>query len=757
LQLNYNQKISIIIFRKNSMAKYIITLLLVIGQITWTFAQNTFTATVKDATTSELLIGVSVLVEGNTARGVTDSEGRVVLSNLPNGTVVVTFSYIGYAPKSVSFVFPQDGAKVQEVMLESNAEEMDEIIVESTRANKSIANIPTRVEALTDEIDEAASMEPSRISHLITHTTGVQVQTTSAGSNGSVLRIQGMNGRYSKILKDGFPLYGGFSGSLDITQIPPLDLRQVEFIKGSSSTLHGGGAIAGVLNLLSKTADKDEILLHFNRSNIGSNDLNAFVSRKFGKFGITNLVSYQLHQAYDADEDGYSDLPDLSKFNFNPKLFYYPNKNTTLYFGGTVTWEFRQGGDMQLLKNTETSTRHFYSDRQETSRYTTQFKLDRKIKDTQSLIFKNSFNVFDRYLNIRQDTIGTKAIFGGRQQSSFSELTYDIRQAQHELIFGANYTSEVFKRRNLGETDFVPIEENHQTASLFANHIWEAARFLDIESGLRADWNQNSSNISEDEGEIFVMPRVAALIKYNSKWTTRLGGGLGYRPLTVFNEEAEPFGFKNFVAVDFANATAENSIGLNGDIGYKSAFGDHMLLSLNQMFFYNSIRNPIAIQTDANGNFQFANASNDIKSQGFETQVKFTFWKITWFLGYTYTDVYFDSNEKETLILNPKHSVKGDFLFVEDGKWRIGLDYEYKSGQRLSNGQTTRDLFTTGLIIERTLGDFVLFFNAENMTDTRQTRFESILSQPYNTPQFTEIWAPLDGRFLNFGLKIKLE
>jgi outer membrane receptor for ferrienterochelin and colicins len=144
LQLNYNQKISIIIFRKNSMAKYTITLLLVIGQITWTFAQNTFTATVKDATTSELLIGVSVLVEGNTARGVTDSEGRVVLSNLPNGTVVVTFSYIGYAPKSVSFVFPQDGAKVQEVMLESNAEEMDEIIVESTRANKSIANIPTR-------------------------------------------------------------------------------------------------------------------------------------------------------------------------------------------------------------------------------------------------------------------------------------------------------------------------------------------------------------------------------------------------------------------------------------------------------------------------------------------------------------------------------------------------------------------------------------------------------------------------------------
>ena len=101
-------------------------------------------------------------------------------------------------------------------------------MVEATRTNRSIANVPTRTEVLTDEIDEAASMEPSQIAHLITHSTGIQVQTTSATSNGAVVRIQGLNGRYTQMLKDGFPLYGGFSGSLDVMQIPPLDLRQVE-------------------------------------------------------------------------------------------------------------------------------------------------------------------------------------------------------------------------------------------------------------------------------------------------------------------------------------------------------------------------------------------------------------------------------------------------------------------------------------------------------------------------------------------------
>jgi len=737
--------------------KKLFLLLITASCVSLTFAQNKFSAIVKDAETKETLIDVNVILKGTKDGASTNLNGEVFLTGIPNGAQTFSFTYIGYTELTRTFVFPKDAEGIHEILLSKAPVEIDEIIVESTRSNKSISLTPTRVEALTDEIDEAASMEPSRISHLITHTTGVQVQTTSASSNGAVVRIQGMNGRYSKMLKDGFPLYGGFSGSLDVLQIPPLDLRQVEFIKGSSSTLHGGGAISGVLNLLSKTADKDEILLHFNHSTVGSNDLNAFVSRRFGKFGFTNLVSYQLHKEFDADDDGYADLPKLSKFNFNPKLFFYPNEQTSLYFGGTITREFREGGAMSLIDNLAPNNEHFYSDLQESDRYTTQFKLDHTINKDQSLVFKNSFNVFDRYLNIRQDSVGNSAIFGGTQNSHFSELTYGIQDSKHELIIGANYVSDDFVRKDYDEPSYLPVEENHQTASLFMNHIWEANKFIAVESGLRADWNKNKSNISEDKGEVFIMPRIAALVKYTPKLSTRISGGLGYRPMTIFNEEAEPYGFKNFMAIDFANTQAENSIGLNGDIAYKSMIGDNMLLSLNQMFFYNIIQNPIVLNQDLiTDNYFFQNAANDIISQGFETQLKFTFWKITWFLGYTYTDVYFNANEKETIVLNPKHSVKGDFLFVEDGKWRIGLDYEYKSPQKLSNGSNSRDLFTTGLVIERTIDNFVLFFNAENITDARQTRYESIRSSENNTPQFTEIWAPLDGRFINFGLKIML-
>jgi iron complex outermembrane receptor protein len=139
--------------------------------------------------------------------------------------------------------------------------------------------------------------------------------------------------------------------------------------------------------------------------------------------------------------------------------------------------------------------------------------------------------------------------------------------------------------------------------------------------------------------------------------------------------------------------------------------------------------------------------------------VKLTVWKFTWFFGYTYTDAFLKNGDSErALILTPQHSIKGDLLFVEDNKWRIGWDYEYKSGQLLSNELESRSLFTTGIVVERTIDNFVIFLNAENFTDTRQTRYEALqdAEDPYDTPQFTDVWAPLDGFFFNAGLKIKL-
>lgn len=718
------------------------------------FGQN-YSLKIVDATSNEPVPGARLIFDGLRLGAVADINGQLVVPAAPEGEQTAIISSVGYHDKELKLTFPVTEDVLMVVKLQSD-EELEVVVVEATRSNRSIEDIPTRTEVLTEEIDEAASMEPSKISHLITHSTGIQVQTTSATSNGAVVRIQGLNGRYTQMLKDGFPLYGGFSGSLDILQIPPLDLRQVEYIKGPASTLYGGGAIGGLINLLSKKPDADETLLHINWSHIGARDFNFFAGKRFGKWGFTNLASWHTHKAYDPDSDGYSDVPEVMKINFNPRIFFNPNDKTEFYLGGLFTLENRMGGDITLINKGLPDLNHFYFDRQESDRITTQFHVKRDLKNEWRLMVKNSVSTFNREIHIREDILGNESKFAGRQNNSFTEFNLNKKNEKHNLNFGLNVYTDEFKEKELDTS--VVRDQQFFTYGLFANHLFDITEKIALESGLRFDYALAQSDYTRSTGDAFVLPRISALFKVAKPFSIRLGGGLGYRMPTVFTEDAEPLGYKNVNPIDFSLVDPERSYGGNLDFKFISSFGtDLVLLSLNQMFFYNVIDNPILLNIDSTGGYTYTNSAGLLHSRGFESQLKLTLWKFTWFVGYTYTDAFIeDGGLSNELILTPRHSIKGDLLFVVDGKWRIGWDYEYKSQQKLSNGLTSWSLFTTGIIVERTLQNFVIFLNAENFTDTRQTRYGSILTSPNDTPQYTDIWAPLDGFFFNAGLKIKL-
>jgi len=743
------------------MIKKILTVFLV-AFVTITNAQNALDMIIVSEENQENLIGATLLLKGTTNGISTNSQGVALLKNIPNGNQTIVISYIGYQQKEISYNFPLAEGLPQQILLSVSDTDIGEIIIEATRGNKTVANLPTRTEVLTEEIDEAASMEPSKISHLITHSTGIQVQTTAAGSNAAVVRIQGLNGRYTQILKDGFPLYGGLSGSLDILQIPPLDLRQVEYVKGSSSTLYGGGAIAGIINLLTKKANKDEILLHMNFSHIGGKDFNTFTSKGFGKWGFTNLASMHIQNAYDANKDGFSDIAQVSKFNFNPKLFYNPNTKTDFYFGVTISKENRIGGDMDIIRHQE-SIGKYYSEKQESTRFTTQFLVNYKLDKTKKISLRNSVSSFDRYINIDEDFSGNSStIFKGNQLNSFTELNLNIEKEKQNINFGLNTLSDKFTKDNFLRNfidDFFsqPLKnQEFQTIGLYANHLWDITEKFALENGLRTDKVKGSRESSIPLEQFFILPKISALYKMTPELSIRLGGGMGYRMPSLFSEEAEPYGYKNIQPVNFKTLAAEESYGTNIDFKYQSNFGtDNILLSLNQMFFYNTIDNPITLNENNINNLFYEQKNDYLISKGYESQIKLTFDKFTWFFGYTYTGAYFKNGEnKNGLTLTPKHSIKGDLLFVKDKKWRIGWDYDYKSGQFLNNGQKTESLFTTGLIVERTIDNYIIFFNAENFTDVRQSNVGDVLTN--GSPQFAEVWAPLEGLFFNMGLKIKL-
>ncbi|MFC0774023.1 TonB-dependent receptor [Terrimonas alba] len=721
-------------------------LALLVFNAAWT--QNTFRAIIKDSVTREVLDEASISLKGDTLHAVSNRAGEIVITGVPVGRQAIVISHVGYQTKEFVFTFPLLDTAATELLLVPVAEALEEVVVQGTRSNRSIANTPTRVEVLTEEIDEAATMDPSKVAHLLTHSTGIQVQQTSATSNTANVRIQGLDGRYTQILKDGFPLYGGFSGSLSIMQIPPLDLRQIEYIKGGASTLYGGGAISGLINLISKEPATEETLIHLNASHIGAFDVNSFVSKKIDKIGFTLLAQRNTHKIFDADKDGYSDCPQLTKYNFNPKLFFYFTDRTRLSAGATFTSEKRQGGDVNLVNNEMITSDHFYKEVNDISRITTQVKFDHKPDIRQTITIRNSFNIFKRSLSITPSFSLGEYRFAGKQLSSFSEATYSNRKDKNMFIAGLNFYTDDFNETPLQST--ILRNEDYKTLGAFVNYTFDMGDKLAIESGLRTDY-------VVDE-KWYVLPRVSALFKWTKNLTTRVGGGMGYRNASIFNQEAELPGYRNVMPVDRNTTQAEKSYGGNIDVGYKVTLGENYFIHFNQMFFYTYLDKPLILQqtTPTSGFYNFVNANGYTQSAGAETFFKFGFYDFVLFVGYTYTNAtnHFN-NTKAGLTLTPRHSLKGDLLYAIPGKWRIGLDYEFKSSQPLSNGRRSRSFWTFGAVIEHTWKNYTFFGNVENYTNLRQTDFESLKSAPYNTPQFTEVWAPLDGIVVNYGLKLR--
>ena len=201
-------------------------------------AQNNFNCFAKDVEGKETLAGVSAKIAGSTKATASDSSGRISFKNLAAGNIKIIFSFVGYENQTVNFQIPQ-GDTVQIIYLQkAKVEAEEEVIITSSRTNSRIEDLPTKVEVLgSEEVDEEAGTIPGNIASLLGDIAGIQNQRTS-GTTGSIdLRVQGLPGKYTQILRDGLPLFGGYSGSFSVLQIPPLDLKQVEIIKGASSTI----------------------------------------------------------------------------------------------------------------------------------------------------------------------------------------------------------------------------------------------------------------------------------------------------------------------------------------------------------------------------------------------------------------------------------------------------------------------------------------------------------------------------------------
>ncbi|MBS1781859.1 MAG: TonB-dependent receptor [Bacteroidetes bacterium] len=674
------------------------------------------------------------------AVGKTNGLGFAVVPNTIVGQRL-HFSSIGY--EALDTLFHTVPVDTVIIALKEQDKSMEEVVVvSSTRSNQRIENSPIKVEVLgREDMNEENSIKPAGIASILGDVSGVQIQQSSAVTGNANVRIQGLDGRYTQILKDGMPLYDGFSGGFGILSIPPLDLKQVELIKGSASTLYGGGAIGGLVNIISRkpTLEQDAVVT-LNQTTLRETNANTFIAKRFKKFGYTFFGGYTYQKAVDVNADGFSDVPNLNSVVVHPRLFFYPDERTIITTGYTGTFESRSGGDMQVLSG-KTDANHQYFETNKIDRSSFELSAERFLNNNRKIEFKNSLSQFNR--TIQNPTID----FTGTQLNYYSELSMLMPYGKNSLVAGINATGDRFKK----VTQNIPLHNfENNTIGAFAQNTWNVKDHVTIELGIRNDYHFTYGD--------FFLPRIAVFYKIDKHWASRAGIGFGYKTPNALNPQTTDIAIQHILPLP-SSIQAEKSIGYNAEVNYRTTWGGDNSLFINQAFFLTQLNNPIVATIASNGDVTFGNESKPIVSKGFDTYVKSVWHHWELYAGYTYTIAerkYLADNQ--FLPLTPRNRFA--FTVVRDFEKygiRFGLEGSYNGSQYRVDYTHTPGYFFMAAMIEKKLGKhFSMVLNGENLLDFRQSRVEALYSGTQANPSFVPLWAPIDGRVINLSLKWKL-
>ncbi|MFM8744382.1 MAG: TonB-dependent receptor plug domain-containing protein, partial [Cytophagales bacterium] len=125
--------------------------------------------------------------------------------------------------------------------------ELEEVVITATRNERTMGALPMPVTLVQTPMIK--TMGSVRLNDVLTEQTGLVVVPQVNGM-GNGIQIQGFNPDYTLILVDGEPLIGRFTGSLELSRLTVGNIKQIEIVKGPSSSLYGSEALAGVINII---------------------------------------------------------------------------------------------------------------------------------------------------------------------------------------------------------------------------------------------------------------------------------------------------------------------------------------------------------------------------------------------------------------------------------------------------------------------------------------------------------------------------
>jgi iron complex outermembrane receptor protein len=612
----------------------------------------------------------------------------------------------------------------------------DEITVTAGHTDRRIQDVPMRIEVVDrDDIEEKALMTPGSVAMLLGETTGLRVQTTAPSTAAANVRIQGLRGRYSLLLSDGLPLYGAEGGSLNLLQVPPLDLGQVEIVKGAASALYGPSALGGVIHLVSRRPEERERLALFNLSTQAAVDGTLWLAAP-SRTGWSGSLLAGAHgqRRQDLDRDGWSDLPSFARGVVRPRMTWSDEKGRSLFLTAGAMFENRNGGTEPdaLAPDGEPFPQDIDSRRGDAG------LVGRIPLSTRLLLsLRGSFSWR------REAHVHGSSFERGERRAALAEAVLSGTTGRHSWLLGGAFSQDTYDARDLPRFDYA-----FKTPAAFAQD--------EVRLGSRAALGVSARLDHHSEYGTLASPRLSVLCRPAAGFAARVSAGTGFFAPTPFLEETEETGLRRFLPL--SGLVAEKAKSASADLGYERG-----RFEVNATVFVSRVDDAAQRRAVAPEAFAVRNASLPVRTHGVELLARFKTEGFLLLATYSFTSSTEEDPEapgfRRDVPLTPGQVASLNAIW-EGPSWSIGLE-AYATGRQPLDANPYRTqgraYVLLGLLAQKQLGPVRAFVNCENTGNVRQTRFDPLLlpARAADGRWTVDAWAPLDGFVVNGGIRVR--
>ncbi|MFV0391602.1 MAG: TonB-dependent receptor [Paludibacteraceae bacterium] len=531
---------------------------------------------------------IKVTIDGTTLVTTTDATGHFQLIDIPEGIHTARVSGVGYQTATIQFTTERNKTAEIKFSIKEDVLNLEEVVVSADRNQSNRKEAPVVVTSISPKLLRVT--QSVNLAEGLCFTPGLRTETNCQNCGFSQLRMNGTEGPYTQILMNSRPVFSGLAGVYGLELIPANMIERLEIVRGGGSTLFGGNAIAGTVNIITKETLRNslEVDNRFGIIGVGNKhggtpalddqfSMNASVVSDNRKTGGYLYAMLRNRDAYDANKDDFSESVEIKNTTFGLNVFHKPSAKSKISLDGYRIDEFRRGGNKldYLPHEADIAEQldHMITGGNLAYELFTNENYDKlTVYASAQQVNRGSYYGAEQDPNAYGNTSNLSSSLGAQYVINSTKFLFP----ESSTIIGIDNSNDRLHDRKLGangNANTTLTKQYVNTLGSFVQQDWKSEKF-NLSAGLRYDYFLVRDLAGqEDLTNGVLVPRINIMYKFTPNIRFRAGYAKGYRAPQVFNEDLH---------IELVNATRVQTI--NSD-DLKQETSHAFTASLNADFF----------------------------------------------------------------------------------------------------------------------------------------------------------------------------